>query len=53
MTSHYDIKTERWIVSEGNITVKGPTRQACEERLREMAAALQVRLFENSPAAEY
>jgi hypothetical protein len=53
MTSHYDIKTERWIVSEGNITVKGPSRQGCIERLREMAAALQIRLFEDSPATEY
>ncbi len=53
MTSHYDIATERWIVTSGCITVKGPSRQGCIERLREMATGLQVRLFEDSPAAEY
>jgi hypothetical protein len=63
MTSHYDIKTERWIVTSGCITVKGPTRQACEERVRRMEEDLcaaraendaeRLRLFRDSVATEY
>jgi hypothetical protein len=41
MTSRYDSATERWIVTSGCVTVKGPSRSACEERLREMEEKLR------------
>lgn len=63
MTSRYDIKTERWIATNGCITVKGPSQQECEERVRQMEEEMRAaraesdaerfRLFRNSPAAEY
>ena len=63
MKSHYDIATERWIVTSGCITVKGPFRQECEERVRQMREELRaaraesdaerLRLFQDSVAAEY
>lgn len=63
MTSHYDIATERWIVTSGCITVKGPSRQECEERVCQMEEDLRaaraendadrLRLFRDSVATEY
>lgn len=63
MTSHYDVAIERWTVTSGCITVKGPFRQECEERVRRMEEDLRaaraetdaerLRLFRNSLAAEY
>jgi len=39
MTSTFDKDTERWEVSHDiyPITVKGPTRSGCEERLADLA----------------
>jgi hypothetical protein len=35
MTTIYE--AGRWTVTEGNITVTGPTREGCEERVLELA----------------
>lgn len=63
MTSRYDIATERWIVTSGCITVKGPSCQECEERVLQMKEELRaaraendaerLRLFGSSVAKEY
>ncbi len=43
MTASYDTKTERWIVTDEifGITVKGPAREGCEERVLDLARRFQ------------
>lgn len=41
MTAHYDIDTRRWEVTNGSIIVRGPEREACEERLTELERRLK------------
>jgi hypothetical protein len=41
MTSTYDAKAEVWVVTEGNVTVRGKSKSGCEERVREMVSRLQ------------
>ena len=40
MKVEYDAKIEKWVATDDvfPITVKGPTRAGCEERLAELAA---------------
>ena len=47
MTSRYDIATERWIVTSGCVTVKGPSCQECEERVCQMEEDLRAARAEN------
>jgi len=41
MTGHYDKKLNRWEVTNGHITVRGPEREGCEERLLELERRLK------------
>ena len=36
MTTTYNDKTGLWTCVQGNITVHGPSRGGCEQRVREM-----------------
>jgi hypothetical protein len=37
MTTTFNDKTGLWACTEGNITVRGPSRSGCEERVRDLA----------------
>lgn len=40
MTANYDIDLRLWEVTNGHITVRGPEREGCEERLLELERRL-------------
>jgi hypothetical protein len=41
MNANYDIDLRLWEVTNGHITVRGPEREGCEERLLELERRLK------------